>query len=173
MAQEQRGDSTYQTNCVTSLPLLKGGWEGFNLSNMRPFSNPSIPNYSFYTFKSARIITFMNNRPINLSPKSMTLGIPMKKLMNGAENIVIEMCKGFVLAHPELAFNEAYKIISRKEKHQNVALISGVVAVMNLLMRALSAKACWTLPYVVTCLPHLHRFRFIKPCSKWRLTKAC
>lgn len=55
----------------------------------------------------------------------MTLGIPMKKLMNGAENIVIEMCKGFVLAHPELAFNEAYKIISRKEKHQNVALISG------------------------------------------------
>lgn len=67
----------------------------------------------------------MNNRPINLSPKSMTLGIPMKKLMNGAENIVIEMCKGFVLAHPELAFNESYKIISRKEKHQNVALISG------------------------------------------------
>jgi dihydroxyacetone kinase DhaK subunit len=67
----------------------------------------------------------MNNRPINLSPKSMTIGVPMKKLMNGAENIVVEMCKGFVLAHPELAFNESYKIISRKEKHQNVALISG------------------------------------------------
>ncbi|WP_353143512.1 dihydroxyacetone kinase subunit DhaK [Acinetobacter pragensis] len=49
----------------------------------------------------------------------------MKKLMNGAENIVVEMCKGLVLAHPELAFNESYKIISRKEKHQNVALISG------------------------------------------------
>ncbi|SPL71026.1 dihydroxyacetone kinase subunit DhaK [Acinetobacter stercoris] len=49
----------------------------------------------------------------------------MKKLINGAENIVTEMCKGFVLAHPELAFNESYKIISRKEKHQNVALISG------------------------------------------------
>ncbi|WP_180162781.1 dihydroxyacetone kinase subunit DhaK [Acinetobacter sp. YH12069] len=49
----------------------------------------------------------------------------MKKLMNGAENIVIEMCKGFVLAHPELAFNESHKIISRKEKHNNVALISG------------------------------------------------
>ena len=49
----------------------------------------------------------------------------MKKLMNGAENIVVEMCKGFVLAHPELAFNESHKIISRKEKHQNVALISG------------------------------------------------
>lgn len=55
----------------------------------------------------------------------MTIGVPMKKLMNGAENIVVEMCKGFVLAHPELAFNKSYKIISRKEKHQNVALISG------------------------------------------------
>ena len=49
----------------------------------------------------------------------------MKKLMNNAENIVVQMCKGFVLAHPELSFNEAHKIISRKEKHQNVALISG------------------------------------------------
>ena len=45
--------------------------------------------------------------------------------MNNAENIVVQMCKGFVLAHPELSFNEAHKIISRKEKHQNVALISG------------------------------------------------
>lgn len=49
----------------------------------------------------------------------------MKKLMNNAENIVVQMCKGFVLAHPELSFNETHKIISRKEKHQNVALISG------------------------------------------------
>jgi dihydroxyacetone kinase len=55
----------------------------------------------------------------------MLVGVSMKKLMNGAENIVVEMCKGFVLAHPELAFNESSKIISRKEKHQNVALISG------------------------------------------------
>ena len=49
----------------------------------------------------------------------------MKKLINNAENIVIDMCKGLVLAHPELAFNDAYKIISKKQKHQNVALISG------------------------------------------------
>lgn len=49
----------------------------------------------------------------------------MKKLMNNPENLIVEMCKGFVLAHPELAFNESHKIISRKEKHQNVALISG------------------------------------------------
>ncbi|MCO8073393.1 dihydroxyacetone kinase subunit DhaK [Acinetobacter lwoffii] len=49
----------------------------------------------------------------------------MKKLMNDAENIVVEMCKGFVLAHPELQFTESHKIISRKQKHNNVALISG------------------------------------------------
>lgn len=49
----------------------------------------------------------------------------MKKLINDAENIVVDMCKGLVLAHPELAFNELHKIISRKEKHNNVALISG------------------------------------------------
>jgi triose/dihydroxyacetone kinase / FAD-AMP lyase (cyclizing) len=55
----------------------------------------------------------------------MTIGVPMKKLMNNAENLVVQMCKGLVLAHPELSFNESYKIISRKEKHQNVALISG------------------------------------------------
>lgn len=35
------------------------------------------------------------------------------------------MCKGFVLAHPELTFTESHKIISRKQKHNNVALISG------------------------------------------------
>ncbi len=49
----------------------------------------------------------------------------MKKLINNPENLVVEMCKGFVLAHPELAFTESHKIISRKEKHNNVALISG------------------------------------------------
>lgn len=49
----------------------------------------------------------------------------MKKLMNNAEHLVVQMCKGLVLAHPELQFNETYKIISRKEKHNNVALISG------------------------------------------------
>lgn len=49
----------------------------------------------------------------------------MKKLINNPENLVVEMCKGFVLAHPELTFTESHKIISRKEKHDNVALISG------------------------------------------------
>lgn len=49
----------------------------------------------------------------------------MKKLINNPENLVVEMCKGFVLAHPELQFTESHKIISRKQKHNNVALISG------------------------------------------------
>ncbi|WP_122899293.1 dihydroxyacetone kinase subunit DhaK [Acinetobacter sp. B51(2017)] len=49
----------------------------------------------------------------------------MKKLINNPENLVVEMCKGFVLAHPELEFTESHKIISKKQKHNNVALISG------------------------------------------------
>ena len=49
----------------------------------------------------------------------------MKKLINNPENLVVEMCQGFVLAHPELEFNPTYKIISKKQKQPNVALISG------------------------------------------------
>jgi dihydroxyacetone kinase len=50
----------------------------------------------------------------------------MKKLINKVEDIVIEMCKGIVKAHPELAFNEKYKIIFRNELNkQKVTLISG------------------------------------------------
>lgn len=64
-------------------------------------------------------------RTNDYSPKSQIVGVLMKKLMNDAENIVVQMCKGLVLAHPELAFNELHKIISRKEKHQNVTIISG------------------------------------------------
>ena len=50
----------------------------------------------------------------------------MKKLMNQPENIVMEMCNGIVLSHPELQFVEKYKILARRDKKQNkVALISG------------------------------------------------
>lgn len=50
----------------------------------------------------------------------------MKKLMNKAENLVMEMCHGIVYAHPELELNEKYKVISRRTKKQNqVSLISG------------------------------------------------
>ena len=50
----------------------------------------------------------------------------MKKIMNLAENFVMEMCQGIVAAHPELELNEKYKVISRTQKKQNkVALISG------------------------------------------------
>jgi hypothetical protein len=55
---------------VTTPPFLKGGREGFNL--VKVFLIIAL----FY--------------PIN--PKSMTIGTPMKKLMNGTENIVVEMC---------------------------------------------------------------------------------
>lgn len=46
--------------------------------------------------------------------------------MNQAENLVMEMCHGIVLAHPELQLNEKYKIISRRNMKKNkVSLISG------------------------------------------------
>ena len=50
----------------------------------------------------------------------------MKKLMNQPENLVLEMCNGLVLAHPELEFLNKYKIIKRKVINpQKVSLISG------------------------------------------------
>lgn len=50
----------------------------------------------------------------------------MKKIMNQPETLVREMCNGIVLAHPNLAFNSKYKIISKKQINTNkVTLISG------------------------------------------------
>lgn len=50
----------------------------------------------------------------------------MKKIMNKPENLVREMCNGLVLAHPELAFDPKYKVISKNEINQGkVTLISG------------------------------------------------
>ena len=53
-------------------------------------------------------------------------GISMKKLMNKAENLIHEMCRGFVFAQPELQFNEKYKVVQKKNiNHNKVSLISG------------------------------------------------
>jgi dihydroxyacetone kinase DhaK subunit len=50
----------------------------------------------------------------------------MKKNINNAEDIVMEMCEGIVLAHPELELVPRYKIIKRKQIDKNkVSLISG------------------------------------------------
>lgn len=50
----------------------------------------------------------------------------MKKIINRPETVVVEMCKGIVLAHPEFEFIEKYKIIKKKEINKNkVSLISG------------------------------------------------
>ncbi|MDQ0191681.1 dihydroxyacetone kinase subunit DhaK [Paenibacillus wynnii] len=50
----------------------------------------------------------------------------MKKIINQTENIVIEMCNGIAMAHPELEFVKKYKIIKKKEINENkVSLISG------------------------------------------------
>lgn len=50
----------------------------------------------------------------------------MKKLLNQTEHLVMEMCHGLVLAHPELQLNEKYKVISRRKRKENkVSVISG------------------------------------------------
>lgn len=50
----------------------------------------------------------------------------MKKVINKPEDLVMEMCSGLVLAHPELEFVQKYKVIKKKELNANkVTLISG------------------------------------------------
>jgi dihydroxyacetone kinase len=50
----------------------------------------------------------------------------MKKIINKPENIIIEMCNGMILSHPELEFIKKYKIIKKKNIDANkVSLISG------------------------------------------------
>lgn len=50
----------------------------------------------------------------------------MKKIMNRPETLVREMCNGLILAHPELDFNDKFKVISKKEINTDkVTLISG------------------------------------------------
>ncbi|MFD0616253.1 dihydroxyacetone kinase subunit DhaK [Paenibacillus sp. GCM10027629] len=50
----------------------------------------------------------------------------MKKIINQPETLVREMCNGLVLAHPNLAFDSKYKIISKKSPNrEKVTLISG------------------------------------------------
>lgn len=50
----------------------------------------------------------------------------MKKIINKPEDVVMEMCNGIALAHPELEFVRKYKIIKKKDIDKNkVSLISG------------------------------------------------
>lgn len=50
----------------------------------------------------------------------------MKKIINRPETVVIEMCNGIAMAHPELEFVEKYKVIKKRNIDQNkVSLISG------------------------------------------------
>jgi len=50
----------------------------------------------------------------------------MKKIMNKPETVVMEMCNGIALAHPELEFVRKYKIMKKKNINLNkVSLISG------------------------------------------------
>lgn len=50
----------------------------------------------------------------------------MRKIMNRPETMVIEMCNGIAMAHPELEFIQKFKIIKKREINKDkVSLISG------------------------------------------------
>ena len=50
----------------------------------------------------------------------------MKKIINKPETVVMEMCNGIAMAHPELEFVKKYKVMKKKEINKNkVSLISG------------------------------------------------
>ena len=50
----------------------------------------------------------------------------MKKIMNTPETLVMEMCNGIALAHPEIEFIKKYKVMKKKNINKNkVSLISG------------------------------------------------
>lgn len=49
----------------------------------------------------------------------------MKKIINDVKDVVVEMCNGIAMAHPEVEFIPKYKIIKRKNISNKVALISG------------------------------------------------
>ncbi|WP_182006842.1 dihydroxyacetone kinase subunit DhaK [Priestia aryabhattai] len=50
----------------------------------------------------------------------------MKKIINKPEDVVLEMCKGMVLAHPELNLIEKYKVIKKNQINKSkVSIISG------------------------------------------------
>ena len=50
----------------------------------------------------------------------------MKKIINTPETLVMEMCSGMVMTHPDLEFIPEYKIMKRKEiNNDKVILISG------------------------------------------------
>ncbi|MEH7563123.1 dihydroxyacetone kinase subunit DhaK [Priestia megaterium] len=50
----------------------------------------------------------------------------MKKIINKPEDVLLEMCKGMVLAHTELNLIEKYKVIKKEQINKNkVSIISG------------------------------------------------
>ena len=50
----------------------------------------------------------------------------MKKIINTPETLMMEMCNGIVMAHPELELIKKYKVIKKKKMNdQKVTLISG------------------------------------------------
>ncbi len=41
-------------------------------------------------------------------------GVNMKKIINRPETVVMEMCNGIAMAHPELEFVRKYKVMKKR-----------------------------------------------------------
>ncbi len=82
-----------------------------------------------------------------------------EKIINQPEHVVDEMLKGLVFMHQDLVERiDGFDVIIRKaEKLVKSASSQEVALVTNLLMQALSARACCPPLYVAQYLPHQHQ----------------
>ena len=91
----------------------------------------------------------------------------MKKIINKPETLVMEMCNGMVMAHPELELLKKYKVIKKKEMNENkVTLISGGGSGHEPAHAGLVGKGMLDAAVCGDVLLLLHKFRYIKQLKK-------
>ena len=94
----------------------------------------------------------------------------MKKIINKPETLVMEMCNGMVMAHPELELLKKYKVIKKKEMNENkVTLISGGGSGHEPAHAGLVGKGMLD---AEMCLLRLHKFRYIKRLKRQLVKKV-
>ncbi|GAB2319510.1 hypothetical protein IRB23SM22_17690 [Alkalibacterium sp. s-m-22] len=87
----------------------------------------------------------------------------MKKIINTPDTLMMEMCNGIVMAHPELELIKKYKIIKKKDINTDkVTLISGGGSGHEPAMLVLLEKECWTSRFVEKYLPLLLKYKFTR-----------
>ncbi len=94
-----------------------------------------------------------------MKAQTITKEFSHEKIINQPEHVVDEMLKGLVFMHQDLVDRiDGFDVIIRKaEKLVKSASSQEVALVTNLLMQALSARACCPPLYVAQYLPHQHQ----------------